>query len=60
MGYLKTFVIALAVIALARFTLFNGSQGERADESGLLLPEGFEAVMLVDSLGPARHIAVRE
>jgi len=30
------------------------------DNGGLLLPDGFEAVVVVDSLGPARHIWVAD
>lgn len=30
------------------------------DNGGLLLPDGFEALVVVDSLGPARHITVNE
>lgn len=31
-----------------------------ADNGGLLLPEKFEALVVVDSIGPARHIAVND
>jgi len=30
------------------------------DDGGLLLPEGFRALVVADSVGPTRHIAVRE
>ena len=30
------------------------------DNGGLILPEGFEAVVVVDSIGPARHLAVND
>lgn len=30
------------------------------DNGGLFLPDGFEAVVVVDSLGPARHLAVND
>ena len=30
------------------------------DNGGLVLPEGFEAVVVVDSIGPARHLAVND
>jgi glucose/arabinose dehydrogenase len=58
MAYIKLMVVLLAVVALARFTLPGQYGGD--DNGRLLLPDGFEAVMLVDSIGPARHIAVRE
>ncbi|RAJ11491.1 glucose/arabinose dehydrogenase [Arenibacter echinorum] len=31
-----------------------------SDNGGLILPEGFEAVVVVDSIGPARHLAVND
>lgn len=30
------------------------------DNGGLLLPDGFEAIVVADSVGPARHIAVNQ
>lgn len=30
------------------------------DNGGLVLPDGFQAIVVADSVGPARHIAVRE
>lgn len=30
------------------------------DDGGLLLPDGFEAIVVADSIGRARHLAVRE
>lgn len=30
------------------------------DNGGLLLPSGFEAIVVTDSIGPARHLAIRE
>ena len=30
------------------------------DNGGLVLPEGFEAVVVVDSIGPSRHLAVND
>ena len=30
------------------------------DNGGLLLPNGFEAIVVADSIGPARHLAVRD
>src|SRR5206468_3382821 len=34
-------------------------QGD-ADNGGLLLPRNFEALVVVDSIGPARHLAVND
>ena len=33
---------------------------EPVRNGGLLLPQGFEAIVVVDSIGPARHIAVND
>ena len=30
------------------------------DDGGLLLPNGFEAIVVTDSIGPARHLTVRD
>ncbi|HSI78842.1 MAG TPA: hypothetical protein VK957_23310, partial [Lunatimonas sp.] len=30
------------------------------DNGGLILPGGFEALVVIDSVGPTRHIAVNE
>lgn len=30
------------------------------DNGGIMLPEGFQAIVVADSVGPARHIAVRD
>lgn len=31
-----------------------------ADNGGLFLPEGFGAIVVIDSIGPSRHLAVRD
>src|SRR5690606_30837390 len=33
---------------------------EPVRNGGLLLPQGFEAIVVVDSIGPARHMAVND
>jgi hypothetical protein len=30
------------------------------DNGGLYLPDGFGAVVVIDSIGPSRHLAVKE
>ena len=36
----------------------NPSQNRRISNGGLILPKGFKASVLVDSIGPSRHLAV--
>jgi glucose/arabinose dehydrogenase len=36
------------------------SADEEAENGGLLLPDGFEALVVADSVGPARHLAVND
>lgn len=38
----------------------NVSEAQAADEEELRLPDGFEATVVADSIGPARHIAVND
>ena len=47
-------------LALTHCTPDSSGQNGRADDGGLLLPDGFDAVVVVDSIGPARHLAVRD
>ncbi len=51
------------LLLLGSLLLFRGSQNlpdGDPDNAGLIIPEGFEALSVVDSLGKARHLAVRE
>ena len=38
----------------------NSSQNRRISNGGLILPTGFKALVLVDSIGPSRHLAVND
>ncbi len=38
----------------------NGLPSGDKDNGGLMLPQNFEAVVVVDSLGPARHLAIND
>jgi len=49
------------VISILSLTVFRNPGGlppSDPDNGGLTFPDGFEAVVVVDSLGPARHLAV--
>lgn len=55
-------VLAILLLALSLYQCGperNLPLGD-ADNGGLLLPEKFEALVVVDSIGPARHIAVND
>ena len=60
MNNISTLFLLLSVILFSqcnrRTELPKGDPGN----GGLFLPGNFEAVVVVDSLGPARHIAVNE
>lgn len=49
---------ALLVIVLGASVHVGCTVDSPSGDGGLLLPEGFEAVVVVDSIGPARHLAV--
>ena len=49
------------IVSILSLTLFRNPGGlppSDPDNGGLTFPDGFEAVVVVDSLGPARHLAV--
>lgn len=52
--YLKLLFIIAVAISVARCS------GEEESEEELVLPEGFESTVVVDSIGPARHLAVND
>lgn len=55
-------LIALPIASIGVFSCGSSNQlppGD-ADNGGLYLPEGFEAVVVVDSVGRGRHLAVRD
>lgn len=62
--YLKLSAALFALLLILGFTQRYNNQKNlavNAENGGLFLPEGFEAVVVVDSLeGKARHIAVNE
>lgn len=67
MKFIKTLFIILAPVAIFQCTETAKEQTEKeiqfafaADNAGLVLPDGFKAVVVADSVGTARHIAVRD
>src|SRR4051794_3973423 len=52
------FLLAIAVFTQCQYNTKLPS-GDPAN-GGLFLPGGFEALVVVDSIGPARHIAVND
>lgn len=59
---LKSVLIGLFLIAVASCQLDHSEQRppDDQDDAILVLPDGFEAVVVADSVGPARHLAVNE
>ncbi|MEP7110971.1 MAG: c-type cytochrome [Ferruginibacter sp.] len=56
----KTILIGITVAGLAGCKQTPGLPPGDASNGGLFLPGNFEAVVVVDSIGPARHIAVND
>lgn len=50
----------LLVVLLTQCNTENDSPAAGAESEDLVLPEGFEAIVVADSIGPARHLAVDE
>ncbi|MFB6248484.1 MAG: c-type cytochrome [Salinibacter sp.] len=54
-------VSCLLIVALCAGCTSEGqSLSGSPNNGGLLLPNGFEAIVVTDSIGPARHLAVRD
>lgn len=58
--WLHGWCVVIVAFALAHCTPDGNGGTGGLDEVSLVLPEGFEAVVVVDSIGPARHLAVRD
>ncbi len=60
----RLLIIVLTVLAAAYFVydryVWSGLPPGDPDNGGLTLPDGFEAVVVVDSVGRGRHLAVRD
>lgn len=60
----RLLIIVLAVLSAAYFAydryIWSGLPPGDPDNGGLRLPGGFEAVVVVDSVGRGRHLAVRD
>ncbi len=59
MSRLKILLLALPLVCLMQCKGPTDVHGD-ADNGGLFLPDGFEALVVADSIGPARHLAVNE
>jgi hypothetical protein len=57
---LKTIVCGLTITCLIQCSKRVELPEGDPDNGGLFLPEGFEAVIVTDSIGRARHIAVND
>lgn len=57
-------IVVVAILSAAYFAydryIWSGLPPGDPDNGGLRLPEGFEAVVVVDSVGRGRHLAVRD
>ena len=60
MGYLKVILLLIVLMDFTRFESRSDSIRSDPDNGGLILPNGFEAAVIADSIGPARHLTVRE
>ena len=56
--YFKSVFLLLFALVFVQFTFFQKFNIE--ENAGLMLPEGFQAITVADSLGSARHLAVNE
>lgn len=61
----KPLLLTTIVIGLISLSLMNCSQPDKLpasdpDNGGLILPDHFEALVVIDSLGRTRHITVRD
>ncbi|MEY4885936.1 MAG: hypothetical protein RL151_1245 [Bacteroidota bacterium] len=53
-------IIALTIFFVGYWYLHRGLPDGDPDNGGLVLPDGFRAVVVVDSVGRGRHLAVRD
>ncbi len=58
--YFKSVVLFLLLVGFTHCTLRNELPPGDADNGGLFLPDQFEAVVVAESTGPARHMAVSD
>jgi glucose/arabinose dehydrogenase/mono/diheme cytochrome c family protein len=58
--FMKWFLLTLSVLILSHCKTKNELPQGDPDNGGLVLPGDFEAVVVADSIGPARHIAVND
>lgn len=58
--YLSSAFIALIIVILYGCTVMDKLPQADSDNGGLFLPDNFEAVTVVDSIGRARHLVVND
>src|SRR5690349_14239610 len=58
--YLKVYLLGLLVIGFTQCKEPVKLPSGDPDKGGLFLPAGFEAVVVADSVGSARHLAVND
>lgn len=58
--YCYSILMVLLLVSLAQCRTKKDLPAGDPDNGGLSLPEGFEAVVVVDSIGRARHLAVND
>src|SRR6185295_17767675 len=58
--FFNAFILLLFIVLFAQCKGRSGLPDGDADNGGLFLPGNFEAVVVVDSLGGARHLAVND
>ena len=56
--YILSTLFIVSILSLTVFRNPGGLPPSDPDNGGLTFPDGFEAVVVVDSLGQARHLAV--
>ncbi len=56
----KFFLLILSAIFLTQCSRNNHLLKGDSDNGGLVLPDGFEALVVIDSIGSARHLAVNK
>lgn len=53
-------LLAVGIAACHQRSVSDALAPSQLPNGGLLLPDGFEAVVVIDSLGPARHLVVND
>ncbi|MES2454500.1 MAG: PQQ-dependent sugar dehydrogenase [Bacteroidota bacterium] len=54
----RLLILSLSLVAIALSALKNNPGQEESENAGLLIPQGFSAVKLIEGIGKARHLIV--